>query len=137
MRQPADSPGGPARPSFSSMKQDAVIAYYDGACPICVREMSVYERRGQGHVVLHDVTGDIPDDIDRQAALDALHVRLADGRVVTGWSAFSEIWRVTPGMEWLAKLTGPAPIRRPLDWIYRKLAPYRPRRKCADGACEL
>ena len=122
---------------FEGMKPDTVIAYYDGACPLCVHEMKLYERRGQGHVVLHDVTGDIPDDIDRQAALDALHVRLDDGRVVTGWSAFIEIWRVTPGMSWLAALTSPAPIRVPLDWLYRKLAPYRPRRKCADGACQL
>lgn len=118
-----------------SMSKTPVIAYFDGACPICVHEMNIYERRGQGNVLLHDVTGDIPDDIDHQAALDTLHVRLPDGRVVTGWSAFIEIWRVTPGMGWLAALTSPAPVRVPLDWLYRKLAPYRPRRKCANGVC--
>ena len=87
------------------MKTDPIIAYYDGLCPICVHEMKIYERRGDGRVTLDDVNTDIPDDIDRDAAL--------------------------------AALTKPAPIRIPLDALYRFLAPYRPRRKCADGACAL
>ena len=116
---------------------NTVTAYFDGLCPICVHEMAHYAQAAPELIRLHDCNGDLPDDIDRQAALDALHVRLDDDRVVTGWAAFIEIWRVTPGMGWLAALTSPAPIRVPLDWLYRKLAPYRPRRKCADGACQL
>ncbi|MEE2525422.1 DUF393 domain-containing protein [Hyphobacterium sp. HN65] len=119
------------------MKTDKVIAYYDGLCPFCVHEMKVYERRGQGRVVLHDVNGDIPDDVDRKAALDALWVRKADGELVTGWDAFISIWERSPGFGWLAALTRPALIKWPLDKIYRFLAPYRPRRKCADGACQI
>ncbi|GJL97651.1 MAG: hypothetical protein DHS20C06_14680 [Hyphobacterium sp.] len=119
------------------MKTDRVIAYYDGLCPLCVHEMKAYERRGQGRVILHDVNGDIPDDVDRQAALDALWCRTSDGQLITGWDAFIAIWERSPGFEWIATLTRPAIIRKPLDAIYRFLAPYRPRRKCADGACQL
>lgn len=119
------------------MKTDQVIAYYDGLCPICVHEMSVYRRRGQGRVLLHDVNGDIPDDVDRKAALNALWVRKADGTLVAGWDAFIAIWERSPGFEWLAMLTRPVFIKWPLDKIYRLLAPYRPRRKCADGACQI
>lgn len=119
------------------MKTDIVIAYYDGLCPICVHEMGVYQRRGQGRVLLHDVNGDIPDDIDRQAALNALWVRKSDGELVTGWDAFIAIWERSPGFGWLAALTRPAVIKWPLDKLYRFVAPYRPRRKCADGACDL
>jgi len=119
------------------MKTDPVIAYYDGLCPICVHEMQIYVRRGQGRVVLHDVNSDIPDDVDRQAALDALWLRKSDGELVTGWDAFIAIWERSPGFEWLATLTRPVFIKWPLDKLYRFLAPYRPRRKCADGACEI
>ena len=124
------------RPRLHAMKTDAVIAYYDGACPICVHEMKLYERRGRGRIILEDVNGDIPADVNRQAALDALHLRLGDGTLLTGWDAFIAIWERTPGMGWLAAATRPWPIRKPLDAIYRLLAPYRPRRKCADGVCE-
>lgn len=119
------------------MKTDHVIAYYDGLCPLCVHEMKAYERRGQGRVILHDVNGDIPDDVDRKAALNALWVRKADGTLLTGWDAFIAIWERSPGFEWIATLTRPAVIKKPLDAIYRFLAPYRPRRKCTDGACQL
>ncbi|MHA6287393.1 thiol-disulfide oxidoreductase DCC family protein [Maricaulis sp. CAU 1757] len=113
-----------------------VIAYYDALCPICVREMRHYSRFGEHIIKLQDCNGDIPDDVDRDAALEAMHVRLPSGELVTGWNAFIAIWERLPGWHWLAMLTRPAPIRIPLDWVYRRLAPYRPRRTCRDGACE-
>ncbi len=137
MRHRAAFAGGHSCPSLSGMKTDIVIAYYDGLCPVCVHEMKTYERRGQGRVLLHDVNGDIPGDIDRDAALKALWVRKSDGTLVTGWDAFIAIWERSPGFGWLAALTRPAVIKWPLDKLYRFLAPYRPRRKCADGACQI
>lgn len=125
------------RASFLAMKTDPIIAYFDGLCPICVHEMKIYERRGGGRVILDDVNGDIPNDVDRKAALDALHVRLSDGTLVDGWAAFIAIWERCEGWGWLAILTRPAPIRIPLDALYRFIVPYRPRRKCADGACAI
>ncbi|WP_421785608.1 thiol-disulfide oxidoreductase DCC family protein [Hyphobacterium sp.] len=119
------------------MKTDPVIAYYDGQCTICVHEMNAYKRRGEGRIVLHDVNGDIPDDVDRKQALDALWLRKSDGELVTGLDAFIAIWERSRGLGWLAALTRPSFINRPLDKLYRLIAPYRPRRKCADGACEI
>ncbi|MDG1418243.1 MAG: DUF393 domain-containing protein [Maricaulis sp.] len=113
-----------------------VTAYYDGQCPICRSEMGRYARHGAHLIVLHDCTGEIPDDIDREAALAALHVRLPDGEIVTGWDAFLAIWERLPGWHILATLTRPYLIRRPLDWAYRILAPFRPRKTCSDGVCD-
>jgi len=117
---------------------NAVTAYFDGLCPICVSEMAHYADAAPDLVRLHDCNGDIPDDIDRQAALASLHVRLPDGQVVDGWLAFLAIWDRLPGRRWrwLAALTRPAPIRIPLNQIYLWLAPYRPRRTCRGGVCE-
>ena len=124
-------------PSKTPIQPGPVIAYFDGECPICTSEMQGYARHGEDKVRLHDCTGDdLPEDVDRQAALDALHVRLPDGSLVTGWAAFIAIWERLPRWRWLAMATRPAPIRIPLDWLYRKLVPYRPRR-CRDGRCEV
>ena len=129
MTQAAASTATPAAPG-------PVIAYYDGQCPICVAEMKRYSRYGDHLVRLEDCTRpDLPADVDSKAALDALHVRLPSGEIVTGWAAFIAIWERLPGWRLLAALTRPAPVRIPLDFIYRKLAPYRPRRRCEDGVC--
>jgi predicted DCC family thiol-disulfide oxidoreductase YuxK len=113
-----------------------VIAYYDGHCPLCRSEMHRYAKHGAHLVVLHDCTGDLPDDVDRDAALASIHVRLPNGRIVTGWDGFIAIWERLPGWHILATLTRPAIIRKPLDWVYRLLAPYRPRKTCRDGVCD-
>lgn len=112
-----------------------VIVYYDGLCPLCVAEMRGYERDGAGLIQLHDCNGDLPDDVDRDAALAALHVRLPDGSLATGWSAFIAIWDRIPRWRWLAVLTRPAFIRIPIDALYRLIVPFRPRRKCQDDVC--
>ena len=114
-----------------------VIAYYDGLCPICVSEMTRYARHGDHLIKLHDCNCDIPDDIDRKEALASIHVRLPNGQIVTGWDGFIAIWERLPGWRILAWITRPAFIRKPLDVLYRWVAPYRPRRKCQDGACNL
>jgi predicted DCC family thiol-disulfide oxidoreductase YuxK len=113
-----------------------VIAYYDALCPICRIEMDRYARHGKDVIRLEDCNGDMPADVDRDAALGSLHVRLPDGQVVDGWLAFIAIWERLPGWRWLAFLTRPAPIRVPLDRLYRRLAPYRPRQTCREGICK-
>ena len=123
----------PAHPT--AINRLPVIAYFDGLCPICVAEMRGYERAGGGLIQLHDCNGELPGDVDRDAALAALHVRLPDGRLATGWSAFIAIWDRLPRMRWLATLTRPAFIRIPLDAVYRLVVPFRPRRKCQDDVC--
>ena len=115
----------------------AVTAYFDGLCPICTHEMAHYAQAAPELIRLHDCNGDIPEDIDRAAALASLHVRLPDGTIVDGWLAFIAIWERLPGRHWrwLAAATRPAPIRIPLNQIYLWLAPLRPRKTCQDGAC--
>lgn len=117
---------------------EPVIAYYDALCPLCRKEMGHYHKRAPEMIIMQDCNGnDLPADVDRDAALASLHVRLPDGRLVDGWDAFIAIWERTPGFGWLAAVNRPWIIRKPLDWIYRRLAPLRPRDKCRDGVCEV
>lgn len=115
-----------------------VIAYYDALCPMCRREMAHYSKFGEAYIRLEDCNApELPEDVDREAALAAMHVRLPSGEVVTGVAAFIAIWERLPGWKYLAMLTRPALIRIPLDFIYRKLAPLRPRDNCRDGVCSV
>lgn len=114
-----------------------IIAYYDGLCPLCCAEMAHYSAKSPELILTQDCTGDdLPADVDREEALKALHVRLPDGGLVTGWDAFIAIWERTPGLGWLATINRPWIVRKPLDWLYRLIVPFRPRRTCRDGVCE-
>ena len=92
--------------------------------------MGYYKRIDIDHVLdLVDVfserfSGD--DRIIRSEAMARLHVRLADGRQVSGARAFVELWRGIPGWRWLARLAslpGAVPV---LELVYRLFLRIRP-----------
>ena len=81
--------------------------FYDGACPVCRREIAFYRRRRDGAGIdWIDLSVSppetLPPAIDRDAALERLHVIAADGRRVVGAQAFPEIWRTLSGFRTLA-----------------------------------
>jgi predicted DCC family thiol-disulfide oxidoreductase YuxK len=89
--------------------------YYDGGCPVCSREISVYRgRAGGGSFDWVDVTqadeAALGPGLTRAAALARMHVRRADGTVVEGAAAFAEIWRGMKGLRWLGRLLGVPPF---------------------------
>ena len=122
-----------------------LTVYYDGACPLCSREINAYRRRqGADRIQWQDITA---SDFDaaavglNAAALRArFHARLRNGQVVTGVDAFLAIWRELPGLEWLARIASLPVLRQLLDmgyFCFAKLRPYLPRRKdCGNNACE-
>ena len=86
-----------------------LTVYYDGACPLCRREIAHYRgRAGAERVRFVDLAGpgrlDLGPDLDLAAARARFHVREADGRLVSGAAAFARLWRRFPGWRWLARL---------------------------------
>lgn len=106
----------PARPTV----------YYDGACPVCRREIAVYQRgAGAEAVCWIDASACPPDalgqDLPRDRALARLHLRLADGRLVQGAAAFLAMWAALPQHPHLARLARALdrpPLVRLLDMAY-------------------
>ncbi|WP_337877039.1 DUF393 domain-containing protein [Elioraea sp.] len=96
---------------------DRPVAYYDGACPVCAREVAFWRGRpGGGAIAWVDVSA--PDaapgpGLTRAAALARMHVRLPDGRLVAGARAFAVIWGTMPGFRRLGRLVG-HPLVAPL-----------------------
>ncbi len=110
---------------------NTIIAYYDDLCPIYLHEMHTYVGKVPKLIRLNSCNGDLPDDIDRTAALASAHIRLPDGRVETGWSAFLTIW---DGMRaesrtrrWPARLTRPPPIRILMKALFVAVSASPPR----------
>lgn len=98
--------------------------YYDGGCPVCSREINFYRNCPGGEAFAWvDVTeaeaAALGPGLSREAALARIHVRRADGTVVTGAAAFAEIWRGMPGLRWLGRVLAVAPFSVVAELGYR------------------
>lgn len=110
---------------------DAPCVYYDGACPLCSREIAAYQRaRGGDTLQWVDASGcsasELGPQLPRDKALARLHVRLPDGRLVSGARAFVAVWQQLPafrGLALLARLPGATLV---MEDLYRAFLAVRP-----------
>lgn len=119
-----------------------VITYYDGGCPLCSKEIAHYRRVDRAERIRWiDLTTDAEAlsavGLDVATAMRRLHVRDADGRLLSGVPAFVAIWQQLPGYRSLARVVTALRLSRPLDWAYGRFADWRFERRCRDGACTL
>ncbi|MCY7307842.1 MAG: DUF393 domain-containing protein [Rhodoferax sp.] len=104
--------------------KSSTTVYFDGACPVCAREIAMYRRQpGAGDVQWVDVAcGEasvLGAGLTRAAAMARLHVRRADGSLVSGARAFTELWRALPRWAWAGRLLGKGPGLWLLEAGYR------------------
>ena len=79
---------------------DALTVMFDGACPLCRREVAIY----QGLVPLRplrwlDVSSAntfVADPAERMRLMSRFHVRQADGELLSGANAFVALWLNCP-----------------------------------------
>lgn len=103
---------------------------YDGSCPLCRREISVYRgARASQPLSFSDVSVPTlvpPTGIGVEALMARFHVQHADGRLESGARAFIALWALLPGWRWLARL-GRVPGMTPLmEWAYQGFLRVRP-----------
>lgn len=120
-----------------------VEVYYDGACPLCVREMRMIERRDRSRRIRFvDIAAEGFDEatigVTWEALMSRIHGRLADGTLVEGVEVFRRLYAAI-GFGPLVALTRLPGIAQLLDLAYRIFARNRLRLtgRCADDACEL
>ena len=84
---------------------------YDGACPLCRREIAVYRGlqplQSDAPVCFADVsdtTLPLPPGSTREQLLARFHVRGRDGQLLSGAQAFLALWAALPGWRWLARV---------------------------------
>lgn len=120
-----------------------IEVFYDGACPLCAREMAAVRRLDRrGRIRFADFTeeGFDPSAVGttREALMDRIHGRLPDGSLVSGVEVFRRIYAAV-GFGPLVALTRLPGVAQLLDAGYRLFARKRLRLtgRCQDRACEL
>ena len=86
----------------------SLTVFYDGACPLCRREIGLYRGlRPKLPVCFADVAdaaARLPPGITREQLLARFHVRTGEGELLGGARAFLALWAVLPGWRWLARV---------------------------------
>lgn len=109
----------------------AVTVLYDGACPLCRREIGVYrDLEALQTVAWCDVSAPLtvlPEGGNRDAYLARFHVQTSDGKMLSGAAAFVALWSVLPGWRWLARVGRLPGMMSIMEVTYRLFLKVRPR----------
>ena len=101
-------------PTKKNVEQGAPLTVlYDGACPLCQREIGVYRGieplKPGAPVCFADVSdaaiplpSALPPGVTREQLLARFHVRDRNGELLSGAPAFLALWAALPGWRWLA-----------------------------------
>jgi predicted DCC family thiol-disulfide oxidoreductase YuxK len=89
--------------------QPLLTVLYDGACPLCRREIALYRGlqplRTDAPVCFvdaSDTTLALPPSTTREQLLARFHVLGREGQWLSGAQAFLALWAALPGWRWLA-----------------------------------
>jgi predicted DCC family thiol-disulfide oxidoreductase YuxK len=86
-------------PTLATAADPRMTVFYDGACPLCQREIAFYRRLDRAQR-LHwcDVAqaAECPDGLCQSDLLARFHVRTAAGRMESGARAFALLWLELP-----------------------------------------
>lgn len=125
---------------------EPLTVLYDGACPLCRREIAHLKRLADQSdacpLQFTDVSAAAPTPIEpdlaaeRDVLLARFHVQRSDGSRLSGAAAFVAMWAHLPGWRWLARigrLPGVLPV---LEVAYRVFLKVRPGMQAAARRLE-
>jgi predicted DCC family thiol-disulfide oxidoreductase YuxK len=112
---------------------------YDGACPLCRREIDVYRGLKSSTPVcfadVSDPAATLPSGTTREQLLARFHVRGSDGQLLSGAEAFLALWATLPGWRWLALIGRVPGMVWAMERTYRLFLLVRP--MLQRWACKL
>ncbi len=106
---------------------DILTVWYDGGCPLCLREIALMRRLDRAnHIHFVDVADPAqPCPLDRQLLLDRFHAR--KGTVIyDGAAAFAAMWRAIPVLRPPGELARLPLVLWGLEVAYRRFLRVRP-----------
>ena len=105
-----------------------VTVWYDGACPLCIREIAFMRRLDWRRAIdfLDIARTDAVCPLDRQLMLARFHAS-EDGVILSGAAAFAAMWRAIPLLKPLGFLARNAVILDILERLYLRFLKVRPR----------
>ncbi len=108
----------------------ALTVYFDGSCPLCRREIALYQGLVSREPIAWvdvSVPVDCGDGLSCATAMRRFHVRDEQGRLLSGAAAFSRLWRCFAGWRVLGWATAVPPFSWLAEGAYRLFLPVRPR----------
>jgi len=104
-----------------------VTVWYDGACPLCLREIALMRRLDRrGAIRFVDVHGGRDCPLDAETLLARFHAQEPGRPMVSGAAAFAAMWRAIPLLRPLGELARLRPVRWLLDRFYAAFLRLRP-----------
>ncbi len=105
-----------------------VTVWFDGACPLCRREIAFMRRLDRrGRIDFVDVASEgSACPLDRTELLARFHAR-ENGRIVDGAEAFAAMWRAIPILRPLGLIARFPPALWLMERMYRMFLRIRPR----------
>lgn len=129
--------------SHSESAQFQIEVFFDGGCPLCVREMNLLRRMDRnGQIRFTDI--DAPDfdaaayGKTREELMQRMHGRQPDGSWISGVEVFRQMYTAV-GYERLVWMTRLPVVSQALDLAYTVFARNRLRLtgRCKDGVCAV
>jgi predicted DCC family thiol-disulfide oxidoreductase YuxK len=118
-----------------------VEVFYDGACPLCVRETDMLRARDRrARIRFTDIAAEGFDaaavGVPWEVLMARIHGRLPDGTLIQGVEVFRRLYAAV-GFGPLVAVSRVPGLSHLLDLAYRVFAKNRLRLtgRCADGAC--
>ncbi|GLR63813.1 thiol-disulfide oxidoreductase DCC family protein [Marinospirillum insulare] len=112
--------------------QSKLTVFYDGACPVCVKDRRRYEKlegKTDDKVEWLDITGRDEElrlqGIDPDLALRELHVKDEQGQIHSELPAYILLMSRVPRLKPLAWFIGLPIIRPTLAWLYHRMVAKR------------
>ncbi len=104
-----------------------VIVWYDGACPLCIREIAFMRRIDSRRAIefLDIAPADAMCPLDRQLMLARFHAS-ENGVILSGAAAFAAMWRAIPLLKPLGFLARNPVILDILERLYLRFLKIRP-----------
>ena len=114
---------------------------YDGGCPLCRREISVYQglapHAPDQTLAFLDISrpeSALPAGGARVDYLGRFHVQRGDGQVLSGAAAFVALWATLPGWRWLTWVVRSLGLTPLLELVYRGFLKVRPQMQAVAKA---
>ncbi len=115
-------------PSTNQTPQEVTV-WYDGACPLCLREIALMRRLDSAdRIAFVDVSDGPPAGcpIDQADLLARFHAE-ENGKILSGAAAFAAMWRAIPLLRPLGLLARNRVILRLLEQLYTVFLRHRPK----------
>ncbi len=113
---------------MSEVTSSKLKVWFDGACPLCQREIALMRRLDRnGAIDFVDVSEDADPScpVDQSELLARFHAE-EDGEVLSGAAAFAAMWRAIPGLRTLGLIARNQTVLAVLEWLYVRFLKVRP-----------